>query len=185
MTKKPVEILLVESDVDLAEMLERCVGETGAAHVTHVTSAAGAVREELTTRHDLLMIASNLDDAEGLGLIRELRVSNKAPVVLLAEHPTVDEAIEALRLRVAEVLIKPFDVAEACEAIVELARQSARRRRRTRRYRRLREMSSRIVRERRDLKQRMDLICRDLVHAYRGLAQKVSKSGILDREAVK
>ena len=41
------------------------------------------------------------------------------------------------------------------------------------------------MRERRDLKQRMDLICRDLVHAYRGLAQKVSKSGILDQEVVK
>ena len=185
MTNKPVEILLVESDLDLAEMLVRCLAEVGSAHVTHVASAAEAVREELTTRHDLLMIASSLDDAEGLGLVRELRVCNKAPVVLLAEHPTVDEAIEALRLRVAEVLMKPFDVAEACEVVVKLARQAAKRRHRARRYRRLREMSSRIVRERRDLKQRMDLICRDLVHAYRGLAQKVSKSGILDQEVVK
>jgi hypothetical protein len=28
----------------------------------------------------------------------------------------------------------------------------------------------------------MDLICRDLVHAYRNLAQKVARSGILTHE---
>ena len=55
------------------------------------------------------------------------------------------------------------------------------RRHQQRRYRRLRRLSSRIVRERRDLRQRIDLVCRDFVQAYRRLAQRVSESNLLPR----
>jgi hypothetical protein len=51
-----------------------------------------------------------------------------------------------------------------------------------RRYKRLRLLTARILRERRDLKQRTDLICQDLVNAYRGLAQKVAESGVLTQQ---
>jgi DNA-binding response OmpR family regulator len=178
----PVEVLLVEGDADLAEMVARCLHDAVGANVTHVTSAADALREELTTRHELAIAAMTLDDGDGLALVREFRRRNRAPIIMLGEHPTTDDAIEALRLGVTELLIKPFDLADLMATVQEVVERRQRHRHNRLRYRRLRRMASRIVRERRDLRQRMDLICQDLVQAYRGLAQKVTDSGVLLHE---
>jgi len=180
MTRRAVQLLLVEDDADLVEMITRCLQDMMRVCVTHVSSAADAMREELTARHDVVVVSTSLP--HGLSFASELRVTNRCPIILLADHPTVDEAIEAIRLGVTDLLVKPFDIADMV-AVVQKAAERERKRRRNRiRYRRLRRMASRIVCERRDLRQRMDLICQDLVHAYRGLAQKVAESGMLMRE---
>lgn len=183
MSEQPVQLLLVSHDEELAEMVVRCLRDTAWAEVTHVTTASDALREELTARHDVIVTAMSLPDGDGLALTRELRVTNHCPVILTAEQVTAEEAIEALRLGVTDILIQPFDIAD----LIDLARRAAdrrfRSRHRRRRYRRLRSMVSRIIRERRDLRQRMDLICRDLVYAYRNLAQKVAQSGMLTHDA--
>jgi hypothetical protein len=49
------------------------------------------------------------------------------------------------------------------------------------RHRRLRKLTARIICERRDLRQRIDLICRDFVHAYRRLAQRVTEAELLSQ----
>ncbi len=182
MTERPVQILLVNGDEELAEMVSRCLQDTSWAEVTHVATASDAMREELTTRHDVVVAAMSLSDGDGLALTRELRVTNQCPVILTTEQPTAEEAIEALRLRISDVLIQPFDIADLIEVIQRSAERRFRYRHRQRRHRRLRSMVSRIIRERRDLRQRMDLICRDLVHAYRNLAQKVAQSGALTHD---
>ena len=94
----------------------------------------------------------------------------------------IETAIEALRLGVSELLIKPFDMADMAAVVQEAGQRQRKRHHHRVRYRRLRRMASRIICERRDLRQRMDLICQDLVHAYRGLAQKVAASGLLVHE---
>jgi DNA-binding NtrC family response regulator len=182
MTEKPVQVLLVNCDEELAEMVLRCLEDTSWAEVTHVTTASDALREELTARHDVVVAAMSLPDGDGLALTRELRVTNHCPVILTAEQPTAEEAIEALRLNVTDILLQPFDIADLIEVVQRTAERRIRFRHRHRRYRRLRSLVSRIIRERRDLRQRMDLICRDLVHAYRNLAQKVAQSGMLTHD---
>jgi len=182
MSRRPTEVLLVEADADLAEMIGRCLHDAMWANVTHVSTAAEAMREELTARHDVVITAMTLPDASGLALTRELRARNHRPIIILANHPTTDEAIEALRLGVSELLIKPFDMADLAAVVQEAGRRQRKRHHHRVRYRRLRRMASRIICERRDLRQRMDLICQDLVHAYRGLAQKVAASGLLVHE---
>lgn len=182
MTDRPAEILVVEGDEDVGIMLGQCLDASGDCRVTCVDSAADAMREELTARHDVIVVGMSLTDTEGLLLVKEIRVTNRCPVLLLADHPTADEMIEAMRLGVSDVLVKPFDVAEASGIVLKWAERAVTRKHRQRRYRRLRRLSSRIVSERRDIRQRMDLICRDLVYAYRNLAQRVSESGVLTRE---
>jgi len=182
MSEKPVQVLLVSSDEELAEMVLRCLHDAAWAEVTHVTTASDALREELTARHDVIVAAMSLPDGDGLALTREVRVTNRCPVILTAEQPTAEEVLEALRLGVTDVLLQPFDIADLIELVQSSAERRLRYRHRQRRYRRLRSMVSRIIRERRDLRQRMDLICRDLVYAYRNLAQKVAQSGMLTHD---
>ena len=62
MSEKPVEILLVEDDIELAQMIERHFIDALYAHVTHVTSAGEALCEELTARHDLAIVSVSLSD---------------------------------------------------------------------------------------------------------------------------
>ena len=177
MTQRPVEVLLVENDRDLAEMIDRCVQGAMGARVTQVASAAEAQREELTARHDVVVASVSLPHS--LAFTRELRATNPCPVILMADQPTVDETIEAMRLGVMDLLIKPFDLADMVTVVQKAAERQMNRRRNRARQRRLRRMVSQIVRERRDLRQRMDLICQDLVHAYRGLAERVAQTGVL------
>ncbi len=181
MTQHPVEVLLVDEDPELAEMLADCLREVSGVRLSHVGTASAALCEELTTRHEIVIASLDLPDAGGLELIRELRVSNRGTILLIAESPTAEEVIQAMRLGVRDVLCRPFDLAESCELIRAAAQRALVRRHQQRRYRRLRRLSSRIVRERRDLRQRIDLVCRDFVQAYRRLAQRVSESNLLPR----
>ncbi|MHC4156863.1 MAG: response regulator, partial [Planctomycetota bacterium] len=124
----------------------------------------------------------SLPDADGLALIRELRAGNQCPIILLAEDPTVKETVQALRLQVADLLRKPFDLTDLSSAVSDLADKELKRRRDKKRVRRLKRLASRVVSERQDLNRRMDLVCRDFVHAYRRLAQKVTESDELTHQ---
>ena len=179
MSERPIEILLVENDTELAEMIERHLTEAMCSHVTHVTSASEGLREELTGHHDVVIVSMSLPDADGLAFVHELKHSNRCPVILMAEDPSIDDTVDAIRLRVREFLRKPFDLSYLSDVVCTLAEHEMERRRRRIRYRRLRRIASRIIRQRRDINHRMDLICRDFVHAYRRLARKVTDSGML------
>lgn len=182
MPKKPAQILIVEDDRESAQTIDAYLQNATWCHVTHVDSAAEALCEELTTRHHVILISTSLPDTNYLTLVRELRVSNQCPVILMAEDPSADEVIEAMRLQVTDILIKPFEPSNLAEVACEAAQRERKHRRMRRGYRKLRRLSSRIVNERQDIQQRMDLICKDFVQAYRRLAQKVAESGLVNSE---
>ncbi len=184
MRERPVEVLLVDGDGDLAEMIGHCLRDAMPARMTHVTTARDALREELTARHDVMLIAADLPDGDGLSLLRQLRVSNRAPAILTAGALTAEQTLEALRLGVVEVFARPFDMARLAQTVREVGERRIRARRRHSRYRRLRKLTARIIRERRDLRQRMDLICRDFVYAYRRLAQRVADADLTARKKI-
>jgi DNA-binding NtrC family response regulator len=184
MRQRPLEILLVEDDGDLADMVQQYLGESLRARVTHVRCADDALTEELTARHDVLLASMSLPDGDALELVRRVRESNPCPAILMAESPTAGEAIACLRLGVADLLTKPFDL-EYLSATVRKAVAAHRVRRRERaRHKRLRRLVARVVCERSDLAKRIDLICRDFVQAHRRLAEKVSQSGALTGKQV-
>ncbi|MBI4582373.1 MAG: response regulator [Planctomycetes bacterium] len=182
MQDRPPDILLAEPDIELATLMRRCLREAMACTVTSAADAAAVLREELTARHDVLMISMDLPDAAWPDLVRELRLTNRAPLILLATDPSVDDLLQAMRMGAMEILLKPFDTAQMCVLVQRTSERAlARQRARTRR-RRLRRLTSKIIRERRDLRQRIDLICQDFVHAYRRLAQRVSEADLLPHE---
>ncbi len=182
MQDRPVEILLVEPDTELATLMQDCLSEAVACRVTCVVEAAAALREELTTHHDVLLLSADLPDANWLDLVREIRVSNDCPVIVLSEAPSTEDVLNAMRAGVTDVLLKPFELTQMCSIVQQAADRSIRRQRSRARYRRLRRLTNKIVRERRDLRHRIDLICRDFVHAYRRLAQRVSDADLLPRK---
>ncbi len=176
MRTERAEVLLVEQDVELADTIAECVERSLRAHVARVGTADEAVAACAAKTPDVVIAEMQLPDCDGLSLARTLRnhLELDSSVILLSEQPTVGRAVEAMRLGVRDLFTKPFDMARLCHVVGHEMEEQRQRQRVERRHIRLRRMVSRIVRERRDLRERIDLICRDVVTAYHRLAQKVT-----------
>jgi len=169
----------VDSDGDTVEMIEGYLSVSLPIRITTVATIGEALCEELTHRHDAVLASLDLDDGTGLQLAEQIRKSNRCPFLLMAEDPTPESLVAAMRMGICDVLFKPIQMAELSERLEAAFRSRRHERARRCRQRRLRLLSARMIRERRDLRQQTDLICKDLVHAYRALVNKVSESGIL------
>ena len=176
MSHKPASILLVEDDDDVADVITDYVEQTLKARVKRVTTASDAICNTMAEDHDVVLADLSLPDCDDLELARELQRDGDFEIILMTSDPTVNRALEAMRLGIRDMLPKPFDLhllGESLEGAVATRRKRSRERLRNER---LRRVSARIIRERRVLRQRVDLVCRDLVSAYRRLAEKVVES---------
>lgn len=173
MNERSSRILLVEPDAELLEILVASLAGRFDAHVTCVADAESCLDLEIVEPHDLVITELDLGDSSGLRLAEELAVFGSRPVVLLADDLSCEQAIEAIRLGISDVFRKPFPVEQLLESVDCMLRCEDLRRRRAVKYRRMRELVRRVIRERRDLTVRMDLICRDLVGAQRKLVHRV------------
>lgn len=166
-------IMLVEPDAELLELLVASLAMRFDAEITCVADAVSALDTELTDPHDLVIVEQSLSGTNGLELVEQLCSLSRRPVILLCDDPQSDDLIRAMRTGVRDAFRKPFAVEEFLDAAqralygFEVKRQSAVK------YRRMREMVRRVIRERRDLNRRIELVCRDLVESHRRLARRV------------
>ena len=140
-----------------------------------MSSAEACIDAEMAAPHDLI-IAEMCTSSGPLRLTETLTAMSSRPIILLAEAPTCRQAIAALRMGVRELLIKPFPVEQLSDAAARLLHGFDLHRRHLAKYRRMRGLVRRVIRERRDLNQRIELICRDLVGAHRRLVNRVLES---------
>ncbi len=72
---------------------------------------------------DLILTDLKMPDMDGLELIRRAKTKeNGPPAIIMTGFPSIESAIEALRLRVADYIIKPFNINrlfESIEAVLE------------------------------------------------------------------
>jgi len=178
MSERDHRILLVEPDPDLMEMLVAALDRRFNASITCVATAEACLDVELLQPHDAVIAAWTLDDSCALCLVEQLASLGKRPVILIAgeEEVTPQEAAEAIRLHVAELFVKPFPVSDLLDGVARTLAASALHRRQQAKYHRMRNLVRHVIRERRSLNQRVELICRDLVGAHRRLVQRVLAS---------
>jgi DNA-binding NtrC family response regulator len=166
-------ILLVDDDEDVAQMITEHLGDHLPVIVTAVETAREAVILDQEEPHDIALIDLNLPDVDGLQLIRRLRMQGDHAIIVLSGHPTLGRAVEAMRLGAIDLFTKPFDLTRLTKVVRAAMDDQSKAQRERIRHQRLRKLTSRIIKDRRHLRERIDLICRDLVHAYRDLAHKV------------
>jgi two-component system response regulator AtoC len=101
--------LIVDDDPDIANILSNLVDGEGFT-VTCVSSLARARQEIAATVPDILLVDIHLPDGSGVELLEGLGPA--APeVVLITGQASVETAVHALRLGVADYLTKPVDFA--------------------------------------------------------------------------
>ena len=173
MTKQLPKVLVVEPNPRILELLVRALVRRFDAHITCTATAQACLDVELAEPHDLVIAELRLEEENGLVLAERLASLSSRPVILLAEEPSCDDALEAMRLGVRTMLRKPFRVIELLEAAEEALRLGEVQRRQAAKYDRVRQLLRQAIRERRDLGHRVDLVCRDLVAAHRRLVHRV------------
>ena len=167
------KILVVMHDATTLEILVDAAARDFNAQVTWANTGSDALDIDCVDFHHVVLAGVCLPDMSGLDLARQILHLRHRPVILVGADPTVEDAIRAVRLGVSDFLPAPVDVEHLFTAIGTALRRSAAERRRIRREHRNRSLIRRVLRDRRNLNQRIDLICRDMVGAHRRLFHRV------------
>jgi len=169
-------VLIITDDIPLiGQITERITLGVGADITVGATLQEARTLMESAT-FDAILAAAELPDGDGLALLRE-HIDHETPVILLDKDLNAGRVLEALRLGAVDVLPRPIDLDRLTEVLRTTVDEQRRARRERTRIARMRKVSNRMMKDRRELRMRIDLICKDIVHAYRRLAEKVVDHG--------
>ncbi len=115
MTYARGSILVVDDEEKILKSLGRALREAG-HNVVDTTSPRQAQRLLAERPFDLLVVDNMMPELSGLDLIREYVGSTpegeRAQVLMMTAHATVESAIEAMKLGALDYLRKPFEIDE-------------------------------------------------------------------------
>lgn len=175
-----IELLFVDSDDDVAAMmvdyLERALADKhSTVAIRRAHNASEAIDMFFARPADVVVAELDFPDRSGITMVRAMRAHADCAVLIVTAQPTLGKTVELMRLGVIDLLVKPCDLGRLGTVVERAVADQIQKRHTQTRQRRLRALAGRIVRERRELRRRMDLVCNDLVGAYRELASKVSE----------
>ena len=167
------KVLLVESDPQVVDIVGHGLSRRFGAQVTCVRTGQDCLDVEILEPHDAVIAEMKLPDMDGLDLAEQLRELSSRPVILIGERSTPERMVQAMRLGVRDYLVKPFPVGSLMDVVQDAVHSYHLNVQGQVRHQRLRDCFRKAVRQRRDLKRRVEVICQDLVHAHRGLVDRV------------
>lgn len=107
-------ILIVEDDLDVAEMLEAYFRVQG-YNVSVANWGEDAVKLCKENHHDLIILDIRLPDIDGYEVARRLRNYRKTesiPIIFLTEKRARSDRLQGLELGADDYITKPFDIQE-------------------------------------------------------------------------
>ena len=123
----PHTLLIAEDDTVLANMISRLAREAGFDPLVYHDGLAARTCLE-TDAPDALLTDLRLPGLDGIELLRTAKALDpRRPVLLMTGYATPMNAIEAFRLGVFDILLKPFELEQAIEALERLKQPLAQR----------------------------------------------------------
>ncbi len=114
MPEEKSTILVVEDDVDVADMLNAYFRVQG-YEVTTAHWGEEAVRVSLSSQPDLVILDIRLPDIDGYEVARRLRDNRRTadiPIIFLTEKRDRADRLQGLQLGADDYITKPFDIQE-------------------------------------------------------------------------
>ena len=173
MPERPRKVMLVEPDAPLVAVIAGSISSRFNVQVTCAVDAEKCLEVELLEPHDLIIIDLDEDPKRTWPLIDQLTSLSARPIIAMASEPSAEEVIAALRAGVRDFFKKPFPVEALLDSVSSALNAAEVKRLHLARYRRMRELVRHCIKERRGLKQRIELLCIDLVQAQRRLVRRV------------
>ncbi len=129
--------------------------------------------------YDLALVGSLLTDGSGADLAREMASGDGGmAVIMLADDPTLEQAIEAMRNGVRDLI----NLRTPAHELLIRARSALDRSRQVRerdvRIKRLRKVCRSLNHARREVTRQVGTLCNDLVEAYHELSDQVSRMSV-------
>lgn len=165
----------------LASKLTDVVDHTG-SHIA-VCVQAESCKEAMSTiesdQIDLALIKTELPDGSGLTLTREIARRGRCPAsILLAENPTLDQAVEAMRCGAMDIVSCRAAAADLIASVRTAFDRSRQARTREARIDRLTRVCRRLNQARHEVTKQVSSLCGDLVNAYQELSGQVLELSI-------
>ncbi len=146
------QILIVESDPDIADLIGRQSLQPLGYQVTVVGDAASALKRAVQTPPDLILANLNLPGLSGKDLIAALNSQGvKSPLIIIAEKGQEADAIQAFRLGSADVMFWPLRDTEVVSIVERALRQTQETRERQKLDRQLKAANDELQKRLRDL----------------------------------
>lgn len=168
--------MLVEPEPDIVEILVSSISKRLDTQITCVADAESCLDVDLVDPHPIVISEIDLPDMHGVTLAEKLTTLSRRAMILLTDDPMPQDSIEAMRLGVRDLLIKPFPVTDLLDSLDRAVHSCQVHEAHTAKYRRMRKLVRQVLRERRELNERIELVCRDLVGAHRRLMNRVLES---------
>lgn len=114
MSEQKPSLLVVEDDVDVADMLNAYFGVQG-YDVQTVNWGEDAVRACRDRRPDLIILDIRLPDIDGYEVARRLRSNRRTedvPIIFLTEKRDRNDRLQGLEIGADDYITKPFDIQE-------------------------------------------------------------------------
>jgi DNA-binding NtrC family response regulator len=173
MSTREIQALIAGDDACMVMLLAQHLVTDLGANVTIVDSIEEGARLAASNGFDVIVATQRLSDGTALELVEAAGNATDAPILIVDEAVDAERVLAAMRGGAADIFTPPVDMGAVMNAVEREVEACRRSRALERRAKRLRRISSKLIRDRRELRQRVDLICRDLVGAYRRLAEKV------------
>ena len=126
-TEEKSQILIVEDDVDLAEMLNAYFRVQGYEILT-ATWGEDAVRVAHEMVPDIVLLDIRLPDIDGYKVCRQIRENRRTkdvPIIFLTEKRERADRLAGLELGAVDYITKPFDIQELRLRVRNTLRRSA------------------------------------------------------------
>lgn len=105
-----LSILVVDDELLIRDLLYDFFVEQG-WRITIAENGQQALNALAGQNYDLVLTDLKMPEMDGMELIRTLRQRHPGiPVMIMTGFPSVDSAVEALREKVADYIVKPFNI---------------------------------------------------------------------------
>lgn len=115
-----MQVLIAEDDRSLAAALSKQLTRSGHT-ATHVTRGSDVLLGHADA--DLLLLDLGLEDGEGFSVIRQLRLVNDLPIIVITARGDERSTVLALRLGADDYLVKPMRLRELLARIEVVSRR--------------------------------------------------------------
>src|SRR5689334_6361815 len=102
-------LLVIDDDRAIMPIVERFAARMG-FEVRSQSSGVEALAQLSSVRPDVVLVDLQMPELGGLDVLRAIRTADPdIQVILMTGHPSVDTAIDAIKLGAVDYLGKPFD----------------------------------------------------------------------------
>jgi CheY-like chemotaxis protein len=107
------KILVIDDSILIREAAKIALGTIGGWQITTASCGEEGIERALSERPDAILLDVVMPGIDGLTVAERLHVipaTSSLPIVLLTAHDRLDDSERFLRLSIAGVLAKPFDI---------------------------------------------------------------------------